>query len=159
MGLIRDSEETMYRVARSILKSDEACADAIQEAIVRAYGSIEGLKEPRYFRTWLIRILINVCKQMHQSSKKVVLLEEWIEQQPDQSDSYERVEIQEAVDALEDEFRVVVTLFYFEDLSVREIAQSLDLREGTVKSRLNRARAKLAAWLGHDRKSAKGGLK
>lgn len=157
--LIKDSEELMYRVAKSILKSAEACADAIQEAIVKAYSSIGSLKEPQYFRTWLIRILINVCNQMRLSSKKVVLIEEWMEQQPDQSaSSYDRVEIQEAVDALEDEFRVIVTLFYFEDLSIKEIAQSLDLREGTVKSRLNRARSKLAAWLGYEQSTVKGGL-
>jgi RNA polymerase sigma-70 factor, ECF subfamily len=148
--LIKDAENTMYRVAKSMLRSDEACADAIQETIMKAYSSLRSVKEPNYFKTWLIRILINVCNQTLRTNKKVVLLEQWMDTPAATSSSYDTVEIQEAVDSLDDDYRVIVTLFYFEDLSIKEIAQSLDIREGTVKSRLNRARSKLARFLGFD---------
>ena len=150
--LIKDAEQTMYRVAKSMLRSDEACADALQETILKAYSSLRTVKEPRFFKTWLIRILINVCNQTLRTNRNVVLIEEWMDTPAASPSSCDKVEIQEAVDSLEDDHRVIVTLFYFEDLSIKEIAQSLDIREGTVKSRLNRARSKLAALLGFDRR-------
>jgi RNA polymerase sigma-70 factor (ECF subfamily) len=60
--LITAAEKSMYRVAKAILKSDNECADAIQESILKAFKSVGGLREPQYFKTWLIRILINECK-------------------------------------------------------------------------------------------------
>lgn len=146
--LVKDAELTMYRVAKSMVKTDEACADALQETILKAYGSLRSVKEPRYFKTWLVRILINVCNQMLRTNRQVVLIEEWMDTPAASSSSYDKVEIQEAVDSLEDDHRVIVTLYYFHDLSIKEIAQSLDIREGTVKSRLNRARNKLARFFG-----------
>ena len=55
--LIIASEETMYRVAKSLLYNDADCADAIQEAIVKAFSKLHTLKEDTYAKTWLIKIV------------------------------------------------------------------------------------------------------
>lgn len=55
------SEDTLYRVAKSILINDEDCEDAVQNAILNAYDKLNTLKEEQYFKTWLVRILLNEC--------------------------------------------------------------------------------------------------
>ncbi|MDP5276403.1 sigma-70 family RNA polymerase sigma factor [Chengkuizengella axinellae] len=141
--LIKNNENSMYRVARSFFKDDIDCADVIQETILKAFQSLKNLKEPKYFKTWLIRILINECKKMIISKKKVV--NEVVEET--KVDSYHSIEIQEAIDSLDVDIRTITVLFYLEDRPVKEIAKLLEIPEGTVKSRLNRARSKLANLL------------
>ena len=55
------AEKNMYYIAKSILGNDEDCADAMQNAILNAYSNLASLREEKYFRTWLTRILINEC--------------------------------------------------------------------------------------------------
>lgn len=140
--LMQYYESSMYRVAKSILQSDNDCADAIQETILSAYKSISFLKQPDYFKTWLIRILINQCNKLLKQKSKVIPMDEFLEQQHAYS-NYENIEIQEIVNSLEDELRTIVILYYFEDLPIREISSILEIPEGTVKSRLSRARKRL----------------
>ena len=140
--IIKASEGSMYRVAKSIVHSDVECADAIQETILKAYQSIQNLKNNEYFKTWLIRILINECNKIVKQNKRVIPMESFKENSG-KSHIHERLEIQEAIGSLEDELRTIVTLYYIEDLPLKEIANILDIPEGTVKSRLSRAREKL----------------
>lgn len=147
--LIKAAEPSMYRVAKSFLKSDTECADAIQETILKAFQAIRSLKEPGYFKTWLIRILINVCQRMLKTNKQVIPMAELVERAYD-SEMQMGLELWEAVRSLEEELRVVVTLFYIEDLALKDIALMLDMPEGTVKSRLYRAREKLVRFLNVD---------
>jgi RNA polymerase sigma-70 factor (ECF subfamily) len=144
--LIKSSETSMYRVAKSIVRADAECADAIQEAILRAYKSISSLKNAEYFKTWLIRILINECNRLMKERNKVVLLEK-VKDHGHPSTVQERLEIQEAIEALDDDLRVIVTLFYIEDMPQNDISELLGIPEGTVKSRLHRAREKLSVLL------------
>ena len=146
--LIRSSEESMYRIAKAIVKTDADCADAMQEAILKAYHSIGSLREIAFFKTWLLRILINQCKEMVRRRAKVVPMQEFLER--GQEAPYERVELQEAVDSLSEELRLLVTLYYFEDVPVKEIAAMLGLPDGTVKSKLARARQQLARFFGEE---------
>ncbi|WP_235857461.1 sigma-70 family RNA polymerase sigma factor [Paenibacillus albiflavus] len=144
--LIKASEPSMYRVAKSFLKTDMECADAIQETILKAFQAIRSIKEPDYFKTWLIRILINVCQRMLKMNKQVIPMAELTER------SYENkmqqgLELWEAVQSLEEELRIIVTLFYIEDVPLKDIALMLDVPEGTIKSRLYRAREKLVCFL------------
>lgn len=142
--LIKCTEVSMYRVSQSMLKSNTDCADAIQEAILKAYKSIRTLKEPDYFKTWLIRILINECNRILKYRCKIIPIDEMMEETSPQADIEQQLEIKEALALLEDDLRIVVTLYYYEDLPVKAIAALLKMSEGTVKSRLNRARKKLA---------------
>ena len=73
--LIEENKQAMYKVAIGILKNDSDAADAIQESILTCYEKLKELKKAQYFKTWLLRILINNCNQMLREQKKVVGIE------------------------------------------------------------------------------------
>ena len=75
--LIEENKQAMYKVAVGILKNDFDAADAIQESILTCYEKLKELKKAQYFKTWLLRILINNCNQMLREQKKVVGIEEY----------------------------------------------------------------------------------
>ena len=75
-NLILDSERQLYSTAKTILFSDQDCADAIQETIVKAFSKIDTLKNDKYARTWLIRILINECYNLVRKSSKFISFED-----------------------------------------------------------------------------------
>ena len=143
-NLILDSERQLYSTAKTILFSDQDCADAIQETIVKAFSKIDTLKNDKYARTWLIRILINECYKLVRKSSKFISiedLEDRLEMESEKSKDYS--ELYAAVNSLKEELRLPVILYYIEDFSVREIAQILEISEGAVQKRLARARGKL----------------
>ncbi len=61
--LVLESEKTLYRVSMSMLKNESDCEDAVQTAILTAYEKLFDLKREEFFKTWLVRILINVCNK------------------------------------------------------------------------------------------------
>lgn len=140
------AEPTLYHISKSILKNDCDCADAVQEAIATAYGNLGGLRDERYFKTWLCRILIHECYRIYRANRKVVPLEEAtpMEAAPEHS---RNPDLLIAVMALREELRLVIVLHYVEGFQVAEIAETLRIPEGTVKSRLSRARAELRSAL------------
>ena len=132
----------MYHVAKTLLYSDADCADAIQEAIVKAFSSIHTLRRDAYAKTWLVRIVINECYAIMRREKKLVSLEDYsveeaTEERADYSDLYE------ALSHLSEEIRLTVTLYYMEGYSVKEIAALTNTTESAVKNRLARARDKM----------------
>lgn len=66
-----ENVQSMYKIAAAYLKNDEDVADAIQDTILSCYENLKSLKQNRYFKTWMIRILINKCKDMIQKKKLV----------------------------------------------------------------------------------------
>ena len=143
-NLVLDSERQLYSTAKTILFSDQDCADAIQETIVKAFSKIDTLKNDKYARTWLIRILINECYNLVRKSSKFISFAELadrLEMESEKSKDYS--ELYAAVNSLKEELRLPVILYYIEDFSVREIAQILEISEGAVQKRLARARGKL----------------
>ena len=140
-NLILDSERQLYSTAKTILFSDQDCADAIQETIVKAFSKIDTLKNDKYARTWLIRILINECYNLVRKFISFEDLEDRLEMESEKSKDYS--ELYAAVNSLKEELRLPVILYYIEDFSVREIAQILEISEGAVQKRLARARGKL----------------
>ena len=78
-NLILDSERQMYSTAKSMLYSDQDCADAIQETIVKAFSGVHTLRNDKYAKTWLMRILINECYTILRKTSKVISLDEMCE--------------------------------------------------------------------------------
>lgn len=142
--LILDSERQLYSTAKTILADDHDCADAIQETIVKAFSKIGTLRNDKYAKTWLIRILINECYTFLRKSSKLVLMEgmsEMAETNSDKNADYS--ELYKALNSLKEELRLPVILYYIEDFNIKEIAQILEISEGAVQKRLARARGKL----------------
>lgn len=135
---VLEYESTLYRVAKSMLGSEADCADAAQNALLRAWEKQHTLRDTAYFKTWLTRILINECRAMLRQRARFVPLEEEAaegEIAPERDSG-----LYEAVMGLDVKYRVPFVLYYIEGFRTREIASMLKLPESTVKTRLRRAR-------------------
>jgi RNA polymerase sigma factor (sigma-70 family) len=144
--LIRDMKSDMFGLARSLLNKDEDCADVMQETILKAYRSLKTLREPAYFRTWVFRILIRECQLTYRRRKMAIVSNRLpdIGITPKARD----LDLQSAVNRLNEKLRTVVILHYYSDLPLGLIANMLNVSEGTLKSRLHKARRQLAKYLG-----------
>lgn len=151
--LIRSLESELYSLAMAILRHEADCADALQEATIKAYKSLPTLRQPKYFKTWLIRILINECNHLLRQRKRTIVMAEVPEVQPvlHETEYDSEVDLREMVNELEDSLRIVIHLFYFQDLSIKQIANILDISQGAVKVRLYRARGLLADQVKRER--------
>lgn len=138
--LIEGQKGTLYKVARSYLHNDADAADAISETVLACFEKLDTLRQPQYFRTWLVRILIRKCQDMLRERRRSVPLEE-VGPMAYTERGHARVEFLALLDSLDEKYRTVLLLYYGEGFTVREIAQAMALKEETVKTRLKRARA------------------
>lgn len=135
--LISENKVKLYKIAFSYLKNEEEALEAMQETTYRAYIKIKKVKEPKYFNTWLVRIMINYCfDELKRQKKCLPMLKE---QEISQEMNSEKIEIEWAIDRLQPKYRDVIVLKYFEDLRIQDIALVLECPEGTVKTWLNKA--------------------
>lgn len=146
INLIEENITSMYRVAKGILVSETDVEDAIQNTILLSYKNIKSLKSDEFFKTWLIRILINECNKIYNFNKKCINFNEIKDNYT--NDKYENIDLKKAIDRLSDELRLPIILFYFEDLKISEISELMNIPIGTVKSRLARAKVKIAEFVG-----------
>lgn len=149
-NLIMENMQTLYRVAFSILRNEEEIYDAISNTTVIVFEKIKTLKKEEFFKTWLTRILINECYKIHNQNKKIVHLESYKQDEFTYNDNYVNIEMKTLIKTLEKDLQEIVVLYYFEDFSVKEIAELIKIPEGTVKSRLSRARKELSKILVQD---------
>lgn len=133
-------QNTLYAAAMAIVQNATDAEDVVQEAVLRGWIKRHSLKSPEYFNTWLTRILINTAIN-HRKKKRPTLIAAVPHGRSARGD--ERIDIRRAIAALDEKTRLATVLYYFEDMPIEQIAQVLSLRQGTVKSRLFRARAKL----------------
>lgn len=140
--LIEENKQTLMRVAYGFFQSEEDVADAVAETIADAYEHIRELKKPEYFKTWLVKILINNCSRLYNQNRKSTGLESLPEIAVESSDMAD-VEFAEMIGSLPEEDRAIFQLYYGENFTTREIAEVLHKKESTVKSRLHRGREKL----------------
>jgi len=147
-ALVIQNQETLFHTAKAILRSDEDAEDAVQEAICAAFERRESLREADKFRPWLLRILVNKCYDTCRRRRPTVDLEDVADYLPAKGEDHtERLTLWQAVMALGGDLRAVVTLFYYDGLSIREISGVLGISEAAVKTRLSRGRAKLRQLL------------
>ncbi|WP_068497180.1 sigma-70 family RNA polymerase sigma factor [Paenibacillus kribbensis] len=146
VNIIREVENDLYGMAYSILRNEQDSADALQEAILKAYKSLGTLRDESLFKTWMYRIIINESNKLAKKRSRSVAVSEF-SHQVGVSGEYENIELYEAVDQLEDPMRLVIILKYFYDLNIKEISKTLGISESLVKTRLYRARKSLLRML------------
>jgi RNA polymerase sigma-70 factor (ECF subfamily) len=150
--LVRRYEATALRIAALICGSANA-PDAVQEAFVRAYRSLDRYDPTREFRPWFLRILTNVAKNSVRTERRRldvalrVPVADAIEDHHAVEGEQERAAVLRALLELPERDRVILACRWFEEMSEREIADALDCKPGTVKSRLSRAMDRLRAQL------------
>jgi RNA polymerase sigma-70 factor, ECF subfamily len=154
--LVEPYERMIFGIAYSMMHDRDSAADAVQDALVKAWRHLPSLRTENGFRAWLVRIVVNEVKQ--QSRRKQVPTIS-IEETPELSDGSDGMEteternemreaVRTAVQLLPPQQRETVVLRYFGGLTMSEIAFAMGCRKGTVKSRLSRALDRLGETLG-----------
>lgn len=139
---VREHQNMVFRVALHCFANRQDAEDAVQEVFLRLYGRQEPFESPEHLRRWLIRVTVNCCRDVLRSPwrKRRVYLEELPVSSLDQP---EQRQLYREVMALPEKYRTVLDLFYYEELSVREIGEILGAGDSTVTTRLSRARQQL----------------
>ncbi len=120
--LIEENQLTMYRTAKAILHQEADVEDAVQEAICRAFDKLCTLRQTKFFRTWLTRIVINCCYDILRQQKGLYPLDV-LPEEPREEDMDTPLDVQQALKSLSENDRLILTLFYLNDLPVKEIAR------------------------------------
>ena len=136
----------MFRTARAILDNDADAEDAVSEAVLRAWQAWGGLRKQEAVRAWLLKITVNCAREQRRKTGRVVAMEN-LETVAGAAEDRHYDGLWDAVLALPEEQRSAVVLFYYEDMTISQIARILGVAQGTVKSRLSRARGRLKTLL------------
>jgi len=148
--LIQDYGNDVLRLSYMYLKDQHLAEDAFQEVFIKVYHKWDSFRNESSIKTWLIKITINVCKDMLKSNwiKKVSFYD--TDDLPTLSDDKDLVEAEidkkeifQQILTLPDKYKEVILLYYYQGFSVNEIASLLDTTTGTVGSLLSRARSLL----------------
>ncbi len=164
-ALVRRHQDRVWRVCLRWLGDPETAREVAQDAFLAAYRALPGFRGDASFRTWLLHIAVNTCRNAHTARRRrawgrhdmlgtdadghsldVADTRPLPDARAVVADGRER--LRTALAALDEDLRAVVLLRDMEDLDYEEIAQVLDVPRGTVKSRLHRARQLLAEALG-----------
>ena len=139
---IKNLENGMYRLSYSILKNEEDAQDAVQEAIYNAYKNLETLKNKRKFKSWIYKIVTNTSFEILRNKKNYIDIEQ-------ENIAAEKIDIDtnltlwKAVQGLEQPYRTTITLFYYEDMSIKEISEITGSKVDAIKKQLSRGRDKI----------------
>lgn len=148
--LIDRKSEMLYRVARTILRNDEDCKDALQETALRAWENRQRLRDETLFGTWITRIYINVCHTIGRKKKKYHLQEEVC---PAREYPAPDPALQLVLETLPEKLRLPLVLHYLEGYSYQDISAMLRIPQTTVRSRLSRAREQFRKSLHTDKEA------
>ena len=136
---IETCSDMMYRVAWSILRNEADVQDALQDAVLKAWEKRDKLREEKYFRTWMTRILVNVCYDTQRIHRKIVPLDKI----PVQSSFAPDPDLAMALEALPEKLRLPLVLCYSEGMTYEEAADVLRIPMTTLRGRLRRGKKEL----------------
>ena len=148
--LMERYKDNLFAAAFSICKNAADADDVVQETFLQYYKTNKQFESEQHIKAWLIRVAVNKAKNINSSfwRQKSVCLEDYIEtltfEAPEDGTLFEEIM------KLPEKYRIVIHLFYYEDFSVREIADILKIGTGNVKVRLTRGRRLLKKALKED---------
>ena len=137
ISLITKNKEMLYRVAYGYLRDETKSVDAVDEAVYQGYVHRHSLREPKYLKTWVTRILINECLKIIRNSKRELNME--ILPEESYSSGEDSIYLKHAVNNLPEDLRKIITLRYFGGYTISETAEILEIPEGTVSTRARKA--------------------
>lgn len=143
--LIQEYTANMYRLALGILHNPSDAEDAVAETVLKAYEKIHTLRRAESFKAWLMQIAANEARRVYAKSKRTAPVDDIEEYMPAFQDEHH--ELWDVVMKLDVVYSEVIILFFYEQLSQKEIGKILGIPEGTVKSRLARGKKRLRELL------------
>lgn len=141
-GQVEGIRAQLYRTAYLYLNNEASALEAVDESIYKALRALKTLRQPEYLTTWLTRILLNECKREQARLHRMIPAEDWPTESGETED-YDRLPLKEAIARLPEELRVVIILRYFNDYTLAQTAEVLDIPQGTAATRQRRALALL----------------
>lgn len=127
----------LYRIAYSYFNSESMAIDMVDEAVYKGYLKKRQLRKTEFMETWMVRILLNVCNNHYKRYSRV----QGIEEMPEEATTaeYDSIPLKLAMQKLQEKYRKVVILKYFGGYGIKEIADMLEIPQGTVATRLRKA--------------------
>lgn len=142
--LIKQEKSYLYKMAYLYVKNEEDALEIVQEVAYRGFLNINKLNKAEFFKTWITKILINVASDYIKLKNKTVFIEEKnIKGISESSNLEEKIDLYNAIDILKEDYKTVIIMKYFSDLKIKDIANVMEIPEGTVKTYLTRAKKDL----------------
>jgi RNA polymerase sigma-70 factor, ECF subfamily len=141
--------DKLYRLALSYSKTEQYAEDIVNESVARALAAIDTLRNEEYIGTWMYRIIINTANTYLKKQSKIIYLDDTMVEDG-VPDRYSDVDLYKEIMKLEDKYRIIIILRFFEDQSIEKIADILSENVNTVKTRLYAGLDKLKKNMGKD---------
>lgn len=144
--LLKNEKEKLYRMAYTYVKNEEDSLEVFQQTVLQAIESVHQVKEPSYFSTWLTRICINKALAVIKKKKKLIVISEVEEQRTENIisiDVAQQLDVANALNLLPEKYKTALMLRFFQDFTVKQIAEVMGCPEGTVKTNIHRGMALL----------------
>ena len=140
--LMEENRQAMQRIAFGYFSCEDDVADVMQQTTLNAFEKLKTLRNPAYFKTWLIRIHINNCNALYNTKKNCMAVEEmeegrYLEEYPSEDEFYQLIA------DLSEENRLIFQLYYGEEYTTKEIGRILHMKESIVRSRLHRGKEQI----------------
>ncbi len=151
--LLEPIKDRLYRTAFMYTGNEYDALDCVHDSIVKAIQSIDKLKKPQYFNTWITRITINTCKDHLRKTKNITTYDTAIIEDKliySNSNIEENVDLHRALDSLNENEKELIAMRYINDMKVKDIAETTHAPSGTVKSRISRTLKKLRLYMEGD---------
>ena len=150
--VILEYEQELYKIAKMRLKSDDDICEAIQNTMILAYKHIGKVKQVEYFKTWIVRILMNECKKTYKRQNKFLSIEDDnLVELKDRKNEYENLESEitfnSLIEILNYVEKEIIVLYYNSGFSIKEISKILHINENTIKTKMKRAKNKLKDYM------------
>ena len=145
-ALIHEEKEKLYKIAFVYMRNEDDALEVFQETLYKVFAAIAKLKDDDYFSTWVTRILINTAVATLKKKEKVIPMSNDILE--NMGDSWhlkceERLDLLGAMDEIEEKYKTVLLLRFYEDYTIPQISTFLNYPEGTVKTNIRRGLALL----------------
>ena len=144
LGLFLSIQKDLYCIAKMKINNENDIEDIIQETMLSAYTNLKKLKNNSFFKTWIIRILINNCNKFYKRKKlKSLDDKDGIDRIPAKEIDLSTIEFENFIAFLTEEERTILVLYYSLSYTTKEIAKKKQKREGTICSKISRAKVKI----------------
>ncbi|MGG5460660.1 sigma-70 family RNA polymerase sigma factor [Clostridium sp. B9] len=143
--LIKSNKEYLYKMAFLYVKDEQDAIEVLQETVYKAFLNIDKLRKAKFFNTWITRILINSSMDLMKKKGKNEVLDESMPLVKEKSkiSTEEKIDLYNAIDLLNDNYKTVIIMMYFNDMKIKDISKVMEIPENTVKTYLRRAKEAL----------------